>query len=163
MKARLVEVVTTLGSREDAESLGRVLVEERLAGASIVHLMDREADCYELLAALVENDRRFVVRMSKNRRALSLDGATAGQLRELLGDATDLLEREVSLSRRRKKTAPRAAKRHGGPELAATALARAATHAALPARSRRRHVVRGRGAQDHRRRAAGDGAPCIAR
>lgn len=82
-------------------------------GTQAIHVMDREADAYELLAGLVEGGHRFVVRLGKGRNAFTADGREEGDLADLLArQARDLLEREVRLSRREKKTAPRLAEAH---------------------------------------------------
>jgi hypothetical protein len=69
-------------------------VEEELDGVSAIHVMDREADIYELLSDLRSASCRFVIRAGQNRWAQS----------ELLFDALteqpSLLEREIQLSAR---------------------------------------------------------------
>lgn len=101
--------------RESARWLEQVnVVETRLsAGVRAVHVADREADSYALLAELIANDRRFVIRMSKDRLASTPEQSEEfSQIRKLIHDQVPILEREVPLSRRRKKTAPRANKTH---------------------------------------------------
>jgi len=74
-----------------------------------VHVMDREADAFELLAGLLKKNRRFIIRLQFDR---ILESA------ERLGDALDRapvqLEREVQLSVRvrRKKDPPTKTKKH---------------------------------------------------
>lgn len=81
--------------------------EKRVAGAaSIIHLADREADSYELIAAMVDANQRFIVRARHNR--VVLDGDERTHLRDFIERADVVLEREVPLSRRLAKTAPRA-------------------------------------------------------
>lgn len=62
---------------------------------SVVHVMDREADDYELLDLMVSRKCRFVVRVQHN-RILQDDQ----RLRDCLGDVRVFAERDVQLSRR---------------------------------------------------------------
>ena len=62
--------------------------------ANVVHLMDREADDYDLLDMLLGISARFVIRVKHNR---VLD---SGHLRDPLEKSAMLAEREVALSRR---------------------------------------------------------------
>jgi len=90
-------------------------------GLAAIHVMDREADSYDLLAKLAKNSRRFVVRMARDRVAAGRSESVHwAHVRELLGEAEALFTREVPLGRRRKKTAPRANKTHS-PRQARTA------------------------------------------
>jgi len=73
--------------------------EEALGGrAQIIHLMDREADIYELLANMVERRSRFVARVAQDRNAEDEDGV--GKLFELLEGGKEVVTRSVPLSRR---------------------------------------------------------------
>ncbi len=77
-----------------------------------VHVMDREADAYELLAGLMEKKRRFVIRAQFDRVvAGDDDGARIG---DVLEQASAMLEREVQLSARvkRKGDPPSKARKH---------------------------------------------------
>jgi hypothetical protein len=62
---------------------------------SAIHLMDREADIFELLSDLNQHQRRFVIRSGQNRSVV--DG---GKLFEAIADSPTLLRREVQLSAR---------------------------------------------------------------
>ncbi len=79
--------------------------------ASMIHVMDREADAYPLLWQLVEGQHRFVVRGSKDRvvQAADSDGATE-LLSEALGRVEGICEREVPIARRAKSSIPATAK-----------------------------------------------------
>ena len=67
-----------------------------------IHLMDREGDSYELLAALVTHGDRFVVRLHYDRRVVPDGPNTAsGRLREVLPRTDGLIERTVALAPRR--------------------------------------------------------------
>lgn len=93
-----------------------------LTKARPIHVADREADSYSLLAQMQMDDGRFVVRIRHDRRArLVTDGEESeldwSGLKELVSATQYCLEREVPLSRRRAKTAPGARREH--PERAA--------------------------------------------
>lgn len=82
-------------------------VEERLVGhAKAIHVMDREADFYELLAPLLAADCRFVIR-SQFDRATEL-----GTIREEVAAAPVRLKRTVDISARPAAQQPRKARRH---------------------------------------------------
>jgi hypothetical protein len=66
--------------------------------AQVIHLMDREADIYKLLASLVERGSRFVIRVAQDRNAEDEDGV--GKLFELLEGGKEVVTRNVPLSRR---------------------------------------------------------------
>jgi len=70
--------------------------EELLEGVAAIHVMDREADMFELLSHLVADKRRFVIRAAYDR--ITEDG----KLFEAVSDAPTVLEREVHLSARQK-------------------------------------------------------------
>jgi hypothetical protein len=70
-------------------------VETSLKGVSAIHVMDREADIFELLSDLQQKKRRFVIRSGQQRSVV--DG---GHLLDAVSDSRTLLEREVQLSAR---------------------------------------------------------------
>ncbi len=73
-----------------------------------IHLMDREGDSFALLAEISSYCARFVIRMRHNRVARATDEeAKWSKIRALLEHAETVLEREVPLSKRAAKTAPR--------------------------------------------------------
>lgn len=80
----------------------------------VVHVMDREADAYELLAALVERRQRFVIRLQFDREVMS-DGETL-RVRSALEGGPVRLEREVEISERapgkKTRTPPARARKH---------------------------------------------------
>jgi len=50
---------------------------QRLAGANLIHVMDREADDYLLLSQLTRNHHRFIIRVAHDRLLIPNDnGAT---------------------------------------------------------------------------------------
>jgi hypothetical protein len=81
---------------------------------AVVHVMDREADSYELLAALVQQRRRFVVRCCYDRRVDPPTGAPpASKLRTAVATASVVATREgVQVSRRGVNRTKRAVKRY---------------------------------------------------
>jgi len=94
--------------RESARWLrGVVTVEQMVPKALAVHVMDREADDYQLLAALVAGDRRFIVRSKFDRRLE--DARTLGKA---LSTATTVVIREVPLTKRRRAQFPSSEKVH---------------------------------------------------
>jgi len=66
-----------------------------LAGVEAIHVMDSEADIYELLSELQRTGRRFIIRSGQNRLV------SEGLLQDAVECGTVLLNREVQLSRRR--------------------------------------------------------------
>jgi hypothetical protein len=70
--------------------------------ADIVHVMDREADDYALLAAMEADGERFVVRQQTDRRLRRWCKTT--KTREVVGKTPLVATREVTLSARRKPT-----------------------------------------------------------
>lgn len=88
-------------------------VEAHLDDVDVVHVMDREGDSYELLHSLDAAKKPFVIRWCKDRSARLPEEHDApwSKVRELLERPSPLaMSREVSLSRRRAKTAPKANK-----------------------------------------------------
>lgn len=77
--------------------------EQRLDGeTSVIHVMDREADAYDLMASLVAKGRRFVIRSSSDRLVSREENL---RLSDLLANAKVTVERTVMLSKRVKKNA----------------------------------------------------------
>lgn len=69
-----------------------------------IHVADREADQYALLAALTEAERPFVIRSFQDRR---LAGEDEARLRAVARDAKVKLRRDVPLSPRRRIDGPK--------------------------------------------------------
>ncbi len=75
-------------------------VEQKLArAAQAIHLMDREADDYQLLEQLALGKNRFILRARYDRL---VGGDASGRLRSVMEGAESVLVREVFLSRRRR-------------------------------------------------------------
>lgn len=106
-----------------------------------IHLMDREGDSYELLAFLLENDQRFVIRLTHDRR---LEGGRLApqtpKLFESLSSSPFFFQREVTLSERSKHKCARSSK---------TFPARARRTAGLEVRAESREIFIANGAPSH--------------
>ena len=87
------------GLERESSKWGKLVeqVEAELKGIAAIHVMDREADIYELLSGMVSSERRFVIRASQD-RLLAGDEKFFGAL----PGAPVVLEREVKLSARLK-------------------------------------------------------------
>jgi IS4 transposase len=113
------------------------------AEASLIHVMDSEADDYELLSKLVENGRRFVVRSKMDRilaiRHLSATGRPKPKLNGLVGAQPVIAKRMVPLSRRGRRPGGTKRKRNLAREEREATLTFRATAAAvrLPEGARR--------------------------
>ena len=83
----------------------------------VVHVMDREGDCFELLADMREHGRNFVVRVAHDRR-LNPDrkAQNVPKLFDSLAGVPMLLERQVPLSRRGAPRKPAQPRRFGQTE-----------------------------------------------
>jgi Transposase DNA-binding/Transposase DDE domain len=92
-----------------------------------IHVMDREADSYALMAALVEHERGFVVRSFQDRVLASHEA----RLREVAREARTSLRREVSLSPRPHIRGPKG-ERHPARRLRIASLSIAALAIELP-------------------------------
>lgn len=73
-----------------------------------LHVMDREADCFDLLAKMVDAKHRFVVRIAHDR---TLVGGEAKLYESMEGERV-LLEREVKLSSRKPGRNPKERRLH---------------------------------------------------
>lgn len=79
------------------------LVRKRLGDAAhIVHVFDREADDYALLAEMVELGERFVVRQETDRRLIR--HRKDSKTRDVIAQTPLMAEREIVISARRKPT-----------------------------------------------------------
>jgi hypothetical protein len=100
------EVASWKGRESERWARGVQACQEQLTECSVVHVMDREGDKYELFAHLQEHEERFVIR-SKHDRRLSHEEHKGLSLRETARQQPMLLQRDVHLSRRVASTAPR--------------------------------------------------------
>jgi Transposase DNA-binding/Transposase DDE domain len=79
---------------------------------SLVHVADREADDYEILAHLVEKGRRFVIRAQHDRYV----DESGRRLSTLVGEAKIVLEREALVSQRKPQHRGDSKQRRAHPE-----------------------------------------------
>jgi hypothetical protein len=85
-------------------------VEDTVAGLPVIHVMDREADAYTLLAGLVARGRRFVIRSaSGDRKVVGNDDLSVA---DVLSRTTTVAERSVSISARGVSKLPSYRKHH---------------------------------------------------
>lgn len=100
-----------LKNKESQRWVQQVQSVEQLVGerAEVIHLMDREADAFPLLASMVNDDVRFVVRCARDRVArASQDDDSTTKVRALVAQAEDAFSIEVPIVARAAKRAPRA-------------------------------------------------------
>jgi hypothetical protein len=87
-------------------------VSQRLGdGVEAIHVMDSEADSYELFAALMAARCRFVIRLRSNHR-IEVPQPGAFRLEERLEVAEELFQREVPLSPRKDPKRAKARRAH---------------------------------------------------
>ena len=89
--------------------------EKLLSGrATAIHVIDREADIYELFAQMREQNHRFVIRLSDDRATTTKREDSRGHLKlsDVVGTLTGVAEREVPLSVRKGKRLPSERKIH---------------------------------------------------
>lgn len=83
---------------------------------SVIHVMDREADCYALFSQIQQLDQGFVVRLRIDRRAKRADDADDdfdwSTLGKLATEMQGVCTREVPLSKRGAKRTPATLKTH---------------------------------------------------
>lgn len=77
--------------------------------ADIIHLMDRDADSFELLAKLSADSVRFIIRMQYDR---NLDDPLASTIKEALGDIAPRGQRTIELNKRGTNRSSRDQKKH---------------------------------------------------
>lgn len=74
--------------------------QERESKFEAIHVMDAEADFFELLSQMVSSDARFIIRAGQLDRIVTANGETT-KLREFADSLTPRLQRTVELSARR--------------------------------------------------------------
>jgi hypothetical protein len=104
-------------------------VESALEGCTKpIHVMDREADSYEIFDGLISAGRRFVIRLTHNRVLDDGESRLFDELKQVEGIA----EREVPLGHRKRHSAPSHRKIHPPRAARMAKLAFAATTICLP-------------------------------
>lgn len=66
----------------------------------VLHVMDREADDYELFAHLVENRHRFLIRLTYDRVLSRQVGEASSRISDVLSQVECVIERRTKLSKR---------------------------------------------------------------
>lgn len=92
-------------------------IEDRVArdgSSKMIHVMDREADAYTLLARLIARQCRFVIRMAHDRR-VEVGEAPREKVSAALARANFMIEREVPISKRLPNPRIKNSRAHGGP------------------------------------------------
>jgi transposase-like protein/DDE family transposase len=101
--------------KDDRESKrwyrGVASTSKALDRCEVIHVADREADNYELLAQACQNGQRFVIRARVLERNVEHDGAVIA-LKAALKECRGILKREVELSRRLPAATARWSKAH---------------------------------------------------
>jgi hypothetical protein len=100
----------------------------------VIHVADRESDSYELMACLLAGKQRFVFRLRVNRRGreAGTDEENWSKVKQVAAACDGLLERDVPLSARRKKTAPGMNRAHPSRHARVARLRFAATRVVIP-------------------------------
>jgi hypothetical protein len=90
---------------------GRVVeaAQEELASMRPIHVMDREADSYELMVKLVDAGTRFVIRLSQSTRRVATERASVG---EVLERTRIEAQRDVPITARGRSPLPTMRKRY---------------------------------------------------
>jgi hypothetical protein len=102
-------------SEQDRWLRGVTAAENAVAGrVSLIHVMDSEADDYALMAALVEAERRWVIRLCYDRKLADVDAGDPSKAKELVAQCAVACTRDVNVSRRRKQVGP-TTRRRGRP------------------------------------------------
>jgi len=78
-------------------------VEERAQHAALIHVMDREADSYELLHLMQQKGLRFVVRLNRERMVHGVDDDAWVTTEAQMSSTQTVITREIRLSRRTAK------------------------------------------------------------
>jgi hypothetical protein len=106
-------------------------VEALVAGrAAVIHVMDREADAFPLLSRMVDQKRRFVVRLTHDRN-IELKGVDT-TLREAVRRSKTKIRVTVPLSKRKASKSPNSAATHNAREARVAELAFSATKLTFP-------------------------------
>ncbi|MGO8995895.1 MAG: IS4 family transposase [Polyangiaceae bacterium] len=94
------------GNKESARWGHEMLAAHELLGgrARVIHLADREADAFELLATLVEGEHRFVIRVRTDRTTVG--GEEPEKVSAACARQPLLVDREVALTHRTAKQIP---------------------------------------------------------
>jgi len=97
----------------------------QVEGVEAIHVMDREADIFELLAALIRDGRRFIIRSAQDR------SVEEGRLVSTVAAASMQFSREVKLSARATAKGPESRRTHPARQGRIARLAISSTRVAL--------------------------------
>lgn len=123
------ELASWEGREAERWARGVQACQEQLGDCSVVHVMDRESDKYELLAHLQQHEERFVIRSSHDRRLSKEHGGES--LRDSARMQPVVLQRDVHVSRRVAPSTPRSARLAPSREARSATLSVTATSVAL--------------------------------
>ena len=98
-----------------------------LDGVPAIHVMDREADIFELLSELTEHKRRFVIRSGQGRSVVG-----GGKLADAVTESPTVLERQVELSPRHNPRRQKHGRGHPARQGRAARLAISSTKVVIP-------------------------------
>lgn len=101
-------------------------------GLNVVHVMDREGDSFGLLAHLLEDEHRFVIRLSQDRLVKGKEPSQSQHIFSKLESIEGMAEREVPINKRTAgRTPPDALKQHPVRQARLASLNFSATRATL--------------------------------
>ncbi len=103
-----------------------------LTGRRVINIADRESDSYALMAQAIQRGQSLVFRVRTDRRGRLPDDVEWSKVKEIASSCEGVFEREVPLSRRRGKTAPRASKANPARDARVARLQFAATTVVIP-------------------------------
>ena len=99
---------------------------------SVVHVADRESDSYDLMNTAVAKGHRFVFRVRVDRRGREVGDLDWSTVKQVASQCDGVLEREVPLSTRKAKSAPRQNRAHPPRKGRRAVLQFAATRVEIP-------------------------------
>jgi hypothetical protein len=87
----------------------------KVAGQTkLLHIADREADAYPLLATLIEHHDAFVIRLARDRAVREDESADVEKIKAIAARARGIVQLDVPLTRRRRSAIPGKQKAFGG-------------------------------------------------
>ena len=96
-----------IGDKESKRWLEHIeLLEKQAQGARLIHIADREADSFALLAPLRALGRSFVIRLCRDRVSREDDEGPIEHMEEIAARATSRMTIEVDISARKAKATP---------------------------------------------------------
>jgi hypothetical protein len=78
----------------------------------VIHVADRESDSFELMSLVLSLEQGFVFRVRVDRRSRPINESEWSKVKQVAANCEGMLERDVPLARRRRKTAPGMNKTH---------------------------------------------------